>query len=68
MLELIVSVCLISDPSRCREVSLAYAEESVTPMQCIMGAQVEIAKWIEGHPEYALKRWTCQRAGRYAKA
>ncbi|MDX2307322.1 MAG: hypothetical protein NW216_03690 [Hyphomicrobium sp.] len=68
MLELLVSVCLVNEPSRCREVSLAYAEEGLTPMQCMMGAQAEIAKWIEIHPEYALKRWTCQRAGRFAKA
>jgi hypothetical protein len=67
MLELMVSVCLINDPARCKEVSLTYSAESLTPMQCMMGAQPEIAKWIEAHPKWALKKWTCQRAGQYAK-
>ena len=67
MLELLVSVCLMDNPERCKDVSLAYVEEQLTPMQCMMGAQSEIAKWIEGHPNWQVKRWTCQRAGRFAK-
>ncbi len=67
MLELLVSVCLISDPARCKDVSLVYSDEGLTPMQCMMGAQPEIAKWVESHPQWALKKWTCQRAGLFAK-
>ena len=51
MLELMVSVCLISDPARCKDVALTYSAENLTPMQCMMGAQPEIAKWIEAHPK-----------------
>lgn len=68
MLELLVSVCLVTEPQRCRDVTLTYADENLTQMQCVFGAQAEIAKWIEAHPQWALKRWTCQRAGRFAKA
>ncbi len=67
MLELLVSVCLMDNPERCKDVSLAYAEEQLTPMQCMMGAQSEIAKWMEAHPNWQLKRWSCQRARRFAK-
>ena len=67
MIELLVSVCLISDPSRCKDVSLVFAEEGLSQMKCVMGAQPEIAKWMEGNPKWALKRWTCQRPGLYAK-
>ncbi|MGA7116871.1 MAG: hypothetical protein WBY12_06725 [Hyphomicrobium sp.] len=67
MLELMVSVCLISDPARCKDVALTYSAENLTPMQCMMGAQPEIAKWIEAHPKWALRKWTCHRAGLYAK-
>lgn len=67
MLELVLVACLADDVTRCREVSLTYLEESVTPMQCMTASQVEIAKWIEGHPSYFAKRWTCRRAGRFAK-
>jgi hypothetical protein len=67
MLELVVSVCLADDPSRCKDVSLVYMAENVTPMQCMMMSQVEIAKWAEGHPKWVAKRWSCRPAGRYAK-
>jgi hypothetical protein len=67
MLELLVSVCLIDDPNRCKDVGLVYTEESLTPMQCMMGAPAEIAKWSEGHPKWVAKRWTCRPAGQIAK-
>jgi hypothetical protein len=67
MLELIVSVCLVDNPTRCKDVSLVYLAESVTPMQCMMQSQAEIAKWTEGHPNWVAKRWSCRPAGRYAK-
>lgn len=67
MLELLMTVCLLSDPSRCKDVPLTYSAEHLTPMQCMMGAQPEIAKWIDSHPKWTLKRWTCQKAGTFAK-
>jgi hypothetical protein len=67
MLELLLSVCLVHAPERCKDVALTYSAESLTPFQCIMGAQPEIAKWSEGHPNWTVKRWTCQPAGRIAK-
>ncbi len=66
MLELVVSVCLVAEPDRCKDVSLVFDADSVTPMQCMMGGQVEAAKWIDEHPKWQLKRWACQQAGRFA--
>ncbi|MGQ0672061.1 MAG: hypothetical protein ACT4N2_04175 [Hyphomicrobium sp.] len=66
MLELVISVCLTAEPARCKDVSLTYIAET-SPMQCMMGAPPEIAKWSEGHPKWLIKRWTCQPAGRVAK-
>jgi len=68
MLELVISVCLVNDPSRCKEVRLNFAEENVTPQQCMMGSQLEIAKWIEFHPDWQVSKWSCARAGQMAKA
>jgi hypothetical protein len=67
MIELLVSVCLIEEPARCKDVSLTFAAEGMSQMQCVMGAPPEIAKWIDSHPKWALKRWTCQQAGQFAK-
>ena len=67
MIELVVTVCLMTDPSRCRDVSLVYAGEDVSPMQCLMQSPAEIAKWSEGHPNWYAKRWSCRPAGKIAK-
>jgi hypothetical protein len=67
VIELLVAVCLIDHPSTCKDVSLIYSAEALTPMQCAMQAQPEIAKWIKEHPGWVTKRYTCRPAGRYAK-
>jgi hypothetical protein len=68
MLELIVSVCLVQDPGRCKDVHLSFIADTVTPHQCMMNGQIEIAKWTEGHPNWRVMRWTCGRPGVVAKA
>lgn len=67
MLELIVSVCLLDDPNRCKDVNLVFSDENVTQMQCMMGAAPEIAKWVDEHPKWVAKRWQCRPAGQIAK-
>ena len=53
---------------RFKQVRLTFAEENVTPMQCMMGGQVEAAKWVEFHPDWQIEKITCARAGMMAKA
>lgn len=67
MLELVISVCLLSDPTRCKDVSLTYFNDGASPMQCMMKSQIEISKWAEGHPKWFAKKWSCRRAGQIAK-
>ena len=50
MIELLLAVCLIDNPATCKDVSLTYSAEALTPMQCVMRAEPEIAKWITEHP------------------
>jgi hypothetical protein len=68
MTVLILSTCLLADPedptkgfntNTCKEVNLTYADENLTPMQCAMRAQPEIAKWVSEHPNWAVKKWKC---------
>ena len=61
MIEIILSVCLIAQADECKDVHLRYLGDSVTPMQCLMGGQPQIARWIEGHPKWTVKRWKCGR-------
>ncbi|MFM7085316.1 MAG: hypothetical protein ACKOW3_10010 [Hyphomicrobium sp.] len=67
MIELVILACLLDEPDQCKDVSLTFSVENLTPMQCVMQAQPEIAKWVEGHPRWVAKRWTCHAAGQFAK-
>lgn len=55
---LILSTCLAADPTKCKEVELIY--EEMNSMQCMWGAQPEIAKYLEAHPKWTLKKWKCK--------
>lgn len=68
MIEIVISVCLIAEPANCKDVNLSYMAESITPYQCMLHGQSEIAKWQEGHPNWRVARWTCGRVKQTAKA
>lgn len=58
MIELLFVACLSTAPDQCQERSLIFTD--VTPMQCLMGAQPELAKWVAGHPNQEIKTWRCK--------
>lgn len=67
MLEIALTVCLLTQPERCKDVSLTYSAEAVTPMQLMASAQPEIARWLDEHPGYYARRWAVRRAGLFAR-
>ncbi|WP_421904238.1 hypothetical protein [Mameliella sp.] len=61
MIELLFVACLAGAPDApggCQEKSLLFTD--VTPMTCMMGAQPVLAKWVETHPGFAIRSWTCK--------
>ena len=68
MVELIFQACLLAAPDDCRVVSLTFTD--VPLIQCVMGvgAQSEVAKWLEAHPGTFARKRKCRVAGQYAKA
>ncbi len=68
MIVIVLSVCMIQDAGKCKDINLNFMAEHVTPQQCMMYGQSEIAKWMEGHPNWRIARWSCGRAGQLAKA
>ncbi len=68
MLELVVAVCLIGQPSQCKDVVLNFEADNATPMQCALYGQAEMAKWLAEHPNYRIMKWRCGAAGAFAKA
>lgn len=67
MIELVVAVCMIDQPSQCKDVYLNFEAASATPQQCMMDGQMEMAKWVEEHPNYRIMKWRCGVAGAMAK-
>ena len=59
MIELIFVACMATAPHACEEKSLQFAEQ-MTPMACMMGAQPQLAQWVEYHPQWTVSKWRCQ--------
>jgi len=68
MIEIVLSVCMVLEPERCKDVQLTYMAENVTPFQCMRYGQPEIAKWLESNPKWAVTRWKCGQARTSSKA
>ncbi|GFE52294.1 hypothetical protein So717_40470 [Roseobacter cerasinus] len=60
MIELLFVACLSTAPTECRERSLLFTD--ISPTQCLMGAQPELAKWSAHHPKFDIKSWRCRTA------
>ncbi len=59
MLELVLTVCAVAQPSTCRD-QRVLLDSDTTPWQCTMSAPPFIAKWGSEHPDWFVQRWTCQ--------
>jgi hypothetical protein len=58
MIELIMTVCALAQPSKCEEQHLQYASQG-SLRQCAMNAQPYLAQWINEHPKWTIVRWHC---------
>lgn len=58
MIELAFVACLSFAPNECENRSLLFTD--VTPSQCMMGAQPELAKWIATHQNWRISSWKCR--------
>ena len=61
MIELIFSVCLITEPNKCKDIHQQIAESNITPQQCVHHGQIEMSKWTETHPDWKVIKWGCER-------
>jgi hypothetical protein len=58
MIEVIMTVCALANPSQCEEQHLQYAGQG-SLRQCVMNAQPYLAEWINEHPKWSIVRWRC---------
>lgn len=56
MIELLFVVCFAQGD--CQERSLVFSD--LSPAQCLMGAQPELAKWVATHPNEKIQSWRCR--------
>ncbi len=66
MIEIVVAVCLINEPSRCKDVTLNFEGQTVSSDQCMTNGQIEMANWIGEHPNWVIQGWHSGTAGRSA--
>ena len=58
VVDLILTVCMLSDPTSCREERLTY-ESRGSLAQCMMLSTPYVAQWAGEHPKWTVKSWTC---------
>jgi hypothetical protein len=62
VIELIVSVCLISDPAHCKDVRLDYSLDAASMRECAYSSQLTAARWSGDNPRWRVNRMACARA------
>ncbi len=60
MIELVFSACLIASPASCKDVHLTYMAETVTPVQCMLYGQPQMAQWANSNPKWRIQRFRCE--------
>ena len=56
---LLMTICLIANPTSCREERLSFSFEETNPMACMVHAQSALADWQKTHPDWRIGRWRC---------
>jgi hypothetical protein len=64
---ILMSICLLSSPSVCREERLSFSFEDSSPIACMVHSQTKIAEWQESHPTYRVDRWKCVARGKVSQ-
>lgn len=60
IIEIVLSVCLIGEPSKCKDVNLSFVNDHYpTPFQCVHYGQYHASQWINEHPEYKITKFSC---------
>ncbi len=66
MIELVFLACLAAAPEDCEDRTLQFVDMSM--MACVMSAQPLLAQWVNEHPGWVVRRWTCQAPRQVSQA
>ncbi|MBN8912602.1 MAG: hypothetical protein J0H65_11220 [Rhizobiales bacterium] len=67
MYELVFTVCSVVAGASCHVENPIPLEEHVGLMGCLIGSQIEGAKWSLRHPNFYIAKYTCQPAKTFAR-
>lgn len=59
MVELVVLACLLAKPERCETFRIPFQNE-MNMVQCLWQSQIHAAEWVGNHPDWVIKRFSCQ--------
>jgi hypothetical protein len=59
MIAIILSSCLVTDPTVCLDHKIPLSSE-ISAIQCMKHAQPYVARWSEEHPRWRVVRWQCR--------
>lgn len=59
LFDVVMAICLMSDPSQCREQRLQF-ESYKSLNECVFDAQFYIAQWQGVNPGFTVKNWRCE--------
>ncbi len=59
MWEILLVVCMLSDPSKCHEERPPFQPEMMSQMSCVMQGQMVMVEWAQLHPGYSVRKWSC---------
>lgn len=61
MLAIIISACLVADPTVCKDYKIPLMSD-IDPKSCLMHAPPHFGKWATEHPGWRITRWRCGSA------
>jgi hypothetical protein len=59
VIQLVIVYCLIANANTCTEARPAF-EQALTPMSCMMNAQLVGEQYVAAHPEWRMASWRCE--------
>ena len=60
--ELVILACLVKEPEHCESFRIPFQEEMSMP-QCTRESQLHAVRWADEHPDWTVKRFTCELPG-----
>ena len=59
LVELVLLACPVKDPAHCESFHIPF-QAQMNMAQCVWQSQLQVAQWSGDHPDWVVKRVTCE--------